>query len=128
MCLYQGVNEGLHADRLDQAIVAACIVGSTNLLIFAIFRMHIPRVFTDDDAVVKMASQVIPVCAAMQIFDALAAVSHGILRGVGQQAIGGYANLFSYYLVALPISLSTAFSLDWQLRGLWTGVTVGLAV
>ena len=64
----------------------------------------------------------------MQIFDSLAAVSHGILRGLGRQAIGGYANLFSYYLVALPISLSTAFSLGWELSGLWLGVTVGLAV
>ena len=68
------------------------------------------------------------VCAAMELFDALAAVSHGILRGVGRQAIGGYLNLFSYYLVALPIGLSTAFALDWQLSGLWAGLTAGLAV
>lgn len=88
----------------------------------------IPRIFTEDDEVVGIAKRVILVCALMQIFDALAAVSHGILRGVGRQAIGGYANLFSYYLVALPISLSTAFALDWKLSGLWTGLTMGLAV
>ncbi|KAL2127463.1 hypothetical protein VTI74DRAFT_10689 [Chaetomium olivicolor] len=62
----------------------------------------------------------------MQVFDAIAAVAHGLLRGIGQQAIGSYANLFSYYLVALPISLSTAFALGWRLTGLWTGITVGL--
>lgn len=63
----------------------------------------------------------------MQIFDALAAVSHGILRGIGRQAIGGYANLFSYYAVALPVSLSLAFAAGWGLSGLWAGLVAGLA-
>lgn len=111
-----------------QAIVAAFAVGLFNMTIFATLRTQLPQVFTNDEEVVSIASRVILVCALMQIFDALAAVSHGILRGVGRQAIGGYANLFSYYLVALPISLSTAFALGWKLSGLWAGVTVGLAV
>jgi len=64
----------------------------------------------------------------MQIPGSLAAVSHGILRGIGWQSIGRYANLFSYSLVALPISLSMAFCLGWKLAGLWVGVTTGLAV
>ena len=89
--------------------------------------MQLPEVFTDDDEVVGIASRAILVCAVMQVFDALAAVSHGLLRGVGRQAIGGYANLFAYYCVALPISLGTAFGLGWKLVGLWTGLTVGLA-
>ena len=114
--------------RASQAIVAAFIVGSFNLTIFATLRRVLPQVFTNDDEVIDIVSQVILVCAVMQIFDALAAVSHGILRGVGRQSIGGYANLFSYYLVALPISLSTAFALGWKLSGLWTGLTCGLAV
>ncbi|KAK3389813.1 MATE efflux family protein subfamily [Podospora didyma] len=110
------------------AIVAAFTVGLFNLTILATLRRVLPKVFTDDEEVIGIVSRVILVCAVMQIFDSLAAVSHGILRGVGRQAIGGYANLFSYYLVALPISLSTAFSLGWELSGLWVGVTVGLAV
>lgn len=108
--------------------MAACIVGCFNLTILATLRTEIPRVFTEDDAVISVASQVILVCAVMQLFDSLAAVSHGILRGVGRQAIGGYANLFSYYFVALPISLSTGFALGWKLSGLWAGLTAGLAV
>lgn len=102
------------------------MVGCINMLIFITLRSYIPRVFTDDDTVVEVASQVLLVCGGMQVFDALAAVSHGLLRGIGQQAIGSYANLFAYYLVALPISLSTAFALGWKLAGLWTGITLGL--
>ncbi|KAK3988934.1 putative transporter [Cladorrhinum sp. PSN332] len=110
------------------AIVAGLLVGIFNLTVFTTLNETIPRIFTEDDEVIAIAKQVILVCGVMQIFDALAAVSHGILRGVGRQAIGGYANLFSYYLVALPISLSTAFALGWKLSGLWAGLTVGLAV
>ncbi|KAK4183882.1 putative transporter [Podospora australis] len=110
------------------AVVAGLVVGCFNLTIFAVLNETIPRIFTQDDEVVAIVKQVILVCAAMQIFDALAAVSHGILRGVGRQAIGGYANLFSYYCVALPVSLSTAFALGWKLSGLWFGLTMGLAV
>ncbi|KAM5349769.1 hypothetical protein ACJ41O_006274 [Fusarium nematophilum] len=111
-----------------RAIFAACLVGLFNMTVFITLRRQLPRVFTDDDQVVDIVSQVILVCAIMQIFDAMAAVSHGLLRGIGHQAIGGYANLFSYYLVALPISLGTGFALKWRLTGLWVGLTVGLAV
>lgn len=110
------------------AIIAAFVVGFFNLTIFATLRRILPSIFTDDEPVIQLASRVILVCAVMQIFDSLAAVSHGILRGLGRQAIGGYANLFSYYAVALPVSLSTAFCLRWELSGLWVGLTAGLAV
>lgn len=66
--------------------------------------------------------------AFMQIFDAMAAMAHGLLRGIGRQHFGGYANLLTYYVVALPISFGTAFALDWKLEGLWFGVTLGLAL
>lgn len=109
------------------AIFAALGVGIFNLTIFTTLRTAIPRVFTNDLEVIDIVSNVILVCAVMQIFDALAAISHGILRGIGRQAIGGYANLFSYYVVALPVSLSLAFAAGWNLSGLWAGLVAGLA-
>jgi MATE family multidrug resistance protein len=124
-----GANLGEAARKTAKvAIVAACVVGLFNMTLLVALRRQLPAVFTDDEEVIGIASQVMLVCAVMQIFDALAAVSHGILRGVGRQAIGGYANLFSYYFVALPVSLSTAFALGWKLSGLWAGLVAGLAV
>lgn len=96
------------------------------MTIFASLRWQLPRIFTDDEECIEVVSKVILVCAVMEVFDSLAAVSHGLLRGVGRQAIGGYANLGAYYLVALPVSLSTAFALGWKLSGLWAGLTAGL--
>jgi multidrug resistance protein, MATE family len=37
-------------------------------------------------------------------------------------------NLFCYYAVAMPISFGTAFGLDWELEGLWTGVAIALGL
>ena len=61
--------------------------------------------------------------ALMQISDAMNANSAGCLRGSGQTKIGGIVNLFSYYVVGLPLSVSFilftplerffTWSLDW---------------
>jgi multidrug resistance protein, MATE family len=95
---------------------------------FGSLRFHLPLLFTKDPEVVSIVAQVLPVCAFMQVFDGLTAGSHGLLRGIGRQSIGGYVNLGVYYLLALPISFGTAFGLGWKLEGLWFGVTVGLAL
>lgn len=110
------------------ALAAGCLVGLFNLAVLATFRHKIPLVFTSDPTVARVVAQAMVVCAVLQVFDALAAVSHGLLRGLGRQAVGGYANLFSYYFVALPVSLGTGFWLRWELVGLWFGLTAGLAV
>ena len=91
-----------------------------------IFRYQIPLAFTNDPKVIELVGQAMPVIAIMQVFDGLCAVSHGLLRGVGRQEIGGYANLVTYYTVALPISFAATFWFDWGLSGLWFGVTIGL--
>jgi multidrug resistance protein, MATE family len=109
------------------ALVAGLLVGSFNMIILGTLRFQLPLIFTDDAEAASIAARVLPVCAMMQVFDSLAAISHGLLRGIGRQVIGGYTNLFSYYFVALPISLATGFTLGWQLSGLWVGMTAGLA-
>ncbi|KAK3318531.1 mate-domain-containing protein [Apodospora peruviana] len=106
--------------------VGGILIGIFNLTLLAVFRYQIPLLFTHDADVVELVAQVLPVCAIMQLFDGLAAVSHGLLRGIGRQEFGGIANLVCYYVVALPISFGLGFGLQWGLTGLWVGVTVGL--
>ena len=85
-----------------------------------------PQLFTSDTEVIELAARVLPICAAFQLFDALAANTNGILRGLGRQEIGGYIQLLCYYVVALPVGFGLAFGLGWNLRGLWSGVAIGL--
>lgn len=112
----------------EQALIASCIVGLFNLTLLNSLRFGLPFLFTKDKEVIAIVSHVLPICAVLQVFDSLAAMSHGLLRGIGRQGIGGYTNIFAHYLVALPISFATGWFLEWKLEGLWFGVTIGLAV
>ncbi|KAE8375028.1 mate-domain-containing protein [Aspergillus bertholletiae] len=104
----------------------AVIVGVFNMLLLSSLRSYIPRLFTPEEEVIELVAQVLPLCAAFQLFDALAANCNGILRGIGRQEIGGYVQLFCYYAIAMPISFGTTFGLGWDLLGLWSGVALAL--
>ncbi|KZF23129.1 MATE efflux family protein [Xylona heveae TC161] len=109
-------------------IVVACIVGICNITLLSTLRNYIPQLFTNDPDVIELVAKILPLCAAFQLFDALAANCGGILRGLGRQEVGGYANLFCYYAIAMPLSFSTCFVLHWDLFGLWTGPALALGL
>lgn len=108
------------------SLSGAVIVGMMNMTLLSALRSYIPRLFTSDDEVIAMVARVLPLCAAFQLFDSLAANCNGILRGLGRQEIGGYVQVFCYYAVAMPISMGTTFLLNWSLIGLWSGVAIAL--
>lgn len=110
------------------AFVAAFFIGILNVTLLSSLRSYIPRLFTDDQDVINIVAEILPLCAAFQLFDALAANCNGILRGLGRQEVGGYVQLFCYYVIAMPISMGTAFGLGWGLWGLWTGVALALGL
>ena len=107
-------------------LVCATIVGCLNVIVLSSLKDYIPHLFTSDEDVIAIVSDILPICAAFQLFDALAANCNGILRGLGRQEVGGWVQLFCYYVIAMPISFGTAFGLHWELRGLWTGVALAL--
>ena len=108
--------------------IIALAVGVMNVILLLSLRKFIPQLFISDPDVIALVSSVLPICAAFQLFDALAANCNGVLRGLGRQAIGGWVQLFCYYAVAMPISMGTAFGLKWGLLGLWTGIGIALAL
>jgi MATE family multidrug resistance protein len=110
------------------AFVAAFFVGMFNVILLSALKGYIPMLFTSDKEVQEIVAAILPLCAAFQLFDALAANCNGILRGLGRQEVGGYVQLFCYYVIAMPISMGTAFGLGWELYGLWTGVAIALGL
>lgn len=104
----------------------AVVVGILNMALLSSLRSYIPRLFTSEQEVIDLVADVLPLCAAFQLFDALAANCNGILRGLGRQEVGGYVQLLCYYAIAMPISMGTTFGLGWGLFGLWSGVAIAL--
>ena len=81
--------------------IVAVLVGLCDGVFVMFLRQPIVRIFTQDDAVIDIASKTIPVLAALQLFDSTTAVVNGLLRGLGRQSTGAWINLIVYYLVRL---------------------------
>lgn len=110
------------------SVLLAIISGLFNAVLLSSLRYFLPRLFSSDEQVIDLVARVLPLCAAFQLFDALAINSNGLLRGLGRQSVGGWVQLFCYYAAAMPISFGTTFGLNWGLYGLWTGVAVALCL
>ena len=55
-------------------------------------------------------------------------VLSGALRGVGKQSIVTWIVLFSFYVIALPLSYTFAIALDVGINGLWFGPILGCSI
>lgn len=110
------------------AIVFAVVFGAMNSTFLMIVRRKFGFLFTSDEDVVKVVASILPLCALFQITDGLSGVCGGVIRGMGRQSFAAWVNLFSYYVVALPIGYYLTFVLDWDLTGLWVGLTLALVL
>jgi multidrug resistance protein, MATE family len=108
-------------------LIFVCI-GIFDVIVLTSCRHVIAAIFTHDDAVKAIITTVMPITAAAQFFDAVLALSNGLLRGLGRQKIGGWINLGVYYLFALPLSFFLCFGPPHMgLSGMWIGPCSGLA-
>ena len=97
-------------------------------VILVSLRKVLPKLMTTDPDVLVLAEAIMVTVGFVHILDSLSSNCSGIMRGIGRQDISGYATVFSFYAVGLPISWMTAFWLHWELHGLWFGIGCGLVV
>jgi multidrug resistance protein, MATE family len=110
--------------NLSAALAAS--IGIVVMTIMMIFRRQFGYLFSDEENVVSLTSEVMPWVAAFQIADGVAGSCGGSLRGMGNQHLGAVVNLVSYYIIALPLGIYLAFRQDYGLAGLWVGQCVAL--
>jgi MATE family multidrug resistance protein len=70
----------------------------------------------------------LPIAALFQVFDGTQAVGCGVLRGAADTRAAAVINLVGYWALGLPLGLLLAFPFALGPRGLWWGLTAGLAV
>ncbi len=83
-------------------------------------------VMTADPAVLELATELIVIAAAFQLFDGIQVVSAGALRGAGLTRWTMAANLIAYWGIAFPLLLGLGVGLGYGVHGIWWGLTVGL--
>jgi MATE family multidrug resistance protein len=96
--------------------------------LFVLFKDSLPKLFTEDVAVVNAAAAILPFVAAFQLFDASQAVGGGGLRGMGRPHASALINLIGFYVCALPLGYLLAFRLHQGLSGIWAALLVGLGL
>ncbi|HVT59139.1 MAG TPA: MATE family efflux transporter [Thermoanaerobaculia bacterium] len=111
---------------------AVCLALGTGVMaLFAAAFGFAPRLlagfYSSDPQVVGVAAALLPIAAVFQVFDGTQVVGAGVLRGSADTSLPAAIALLGFWLIGLPTGWYLAFAAGAGARGLWWGITVGLA-
>jgi MATE family multidrug resistance protein len=119
-------------DSMRHAGLAGIGLGAAFMLLAAVSMWLLAptyaRLMSADPDVIMLASKLILIGGAFQLFDGIQVVSAGALRGAGLTRWTMGANLVAYWFVAFPLLLTLGLGFEYGVQGIWWGLTVGLAV
>jgi multidrug resistance protein, MATE family len=102
------------------------------MLVFAVlfiaFRNSLPFIYNNNKDVVAYASSLLILAGIFELFDGLQASSIGALRGLTDVKVPLVISIFSYWIIAIPISWILGFQFGLGVVGVWIGLTVGLII
>jgi MATE family multidrug resistance protein len=99
---------------------------SCTAIIFTLFNHFLPYIYTTDEQVLHIASQLLIVAAFFQLFDGTQVVGLGVLRGIGDVNIPTVITFISYWVIGLPIGYLLGIHLGLGVTGVWYGLVCGL--
>ncbi|QJW91496.1 MATE family efflux transporter [Spirosoma taeanense] len=82
----------------------------------------------DNPEVMRIAASLVIMAGFFQLSDGVQVVALGGLRGLSDVNVPTIITLFSYWVVALPLSYVLAFPLRMDAIGVWIGLLTGLTV
>lgn len=82
----------------------------------------------DNPAVMTIAASLVIVAGFFQLSDGIQVVALGGLRGLSDVNVPTLITLFSYWVVALPLSYVLAFPFKMDAIGVWIGLLTGLTI
>jgi len=93
---------------------------------FIVFNDVIPYIFTKDPEVARIASKLLYVASAFQLFDATQLSALASLRALADVKWPLILSLVSYYLVCIPMGYIAGSVLHLGPIGVWYGLLIGL--
>jgi MATE family multidrug resistance protein len=82
----------------------------------------------DNPEVMRIAASLVIIGGFFQLSDGVQVVALGSLRGLSDVNVPTVITLFSYWIVALPLSYVLAFPLHMDAIGVWIGLLLGLSI
>ena len=84
--------------------------------------------YTADAAVAALAASLLLYAALFQFPDGVQVLSAGALRGLADTRVPMLLAAFAYWGIGMPVGAGLGLWLGWGPRGMWLGLTAGLAV
>ena len=106
-----------HVIILFMTLTAMLFIGASNIM---------PYIYTEDIAVVKIASQLLIIAGFFQLFDGTQVVGLGVLRGIGDVNIPTIITFIAYWIIGIPLGYFLGIHLNMGVNGIWYGLTTGL--
>lgn len=124
-----GAKDQEMARRYAKAGILLSVGFSTiEVLLTVVLRKYIGLIYTDDHAVIAIASQFLLFASAFQFFDSVAGPAQGILRGYKDTRMPFVFLLIAYWGACLPISLFLDHFMALESVSYWIGLDVGVGV
>jgi multidrug resistance protein, MATE family len=119
----------LAAARRDAAAAIVCAVAfmSCSAAVFMLVPDFLATRYTQDAATLAVAVSLIPIAGVFQVFDGTQAVTSGVLRGTGDTRVPAILHMVAFWGVGVPLGATLGFFTPLRERGLWWGLTAGLA-
>ena len=115
---------------VHRAMLAGLVLGGATMLVFAllfvVLRYELPRLYSDNTAVIALSASILPLAGAFQMVDGLQVVAAGLLRGIGRPQIAALVHFVSFYLLAVPVGYWLTFAGGFGLQGIWIALALGL--
>ncbi|MBK7106549.1 MAG: MATE family efflux transporter [Ignavibacteriae bacterium] len=124
---YLGRKDLLNVKRagFSAIFLGMCFMGLAGIT-FILFNNLLPAFYINDENVIKVASSLIIIAALFQLSDGIQAVGMGALKGLADVKIPMIITLVAYWLIALPAGYFFAFILNYDIIGIWIGLSIGL--
>ena len=97
-------------------------------LVFFFGRNYLPTFYSEDPAVIALASKLLIVAVAFQLFDGMQVAVLAALRGLSETRIPTLIVMISYWIIAMGTSYYLGFKMELGAIGIWYGLALGLIV
>lgn len=107
--------------------VAGLAVMGLSASLFALAPGALVSLYGTEADSAAVATSLLPIAAAFQLFDGAQVVGGAVLRGMADTRAAMWANLAGHWLIGLPVGWWLAFHAGAGVHGLWWGLSAGLA-
>uniref|UniRef100_A0A8C7Z4G2 Multidrug and toxin extrusion protein n=1 Tax=Oryzias sinensis TaxID=183150 RepID=A0A8C7Z4G2_9TELE len=118
------VGNALGAGDKTGALLTSRVALSLAGLVLGSTKTVIGFIFTADERIIHLVSQLMTAYCFLQFFDGLVCVCTGIFLGAGKQKIPAVANFIGYYCLGLSLSITLMFAAKLRILGFWVGLLV----